>query len=134
MPRRLTLLLLLSVVALLAAAGGAASAPRLDFAYDPKAPLAYVDRGTVVGTHGTVHDVSFRSQGRTVQGYLVLPSGSGRHGAVVVVHGSALGKIPAAYKRYLEHFLADTFKLRGTPLRIQFKAGVNPYADTAARR
>jgi dienelactone hydrolase len=32
--------------------------------------------------------VAFRSQGHTIQGYLVLPAGSGRHAAVVVVHGS----------------------------------------------
>ncbi|MEO5766662.1 MAG: ribosome biogenesis GTPase Der [Casimicrobiaceae bacterium] len=53
---------------------------------------------------------------------------------IVVIHGSALAHVPAAYRRYLEHFFADTFQLRGTPLRIQFKTGVNPYADTSARR
>jgi GTPase len=53
---------------------------------------------------------------------------------IVVVHGSALGHVPDAYRRYLEHFFADAFQLRGTPLRIQFKSGVNPYADTSARR
>ncbi|HEY3565027.1 MAG TPA: ribosome biogenesis GTPase Der [Casimicrobiaceae bacterium] len=53
---------------------------------------------------------------------------------IVVVHGSALAHVPDAYRRYLEHFFRDTFKLRGTPLRIQFKMGVNPYADSPARR
>ncbi|MEP7275703.1 MAG: GTP-binding protein, partial [Betaproteobacteria bacterium] len=53
---------------------------------------------------------------------------------IVVIHGSALAHVPAAYRRYLEHFFAHTFQLRGTPLRIQFKTGVNPYADTSARR
>ncbi|HEY1327865.1 MAG TPA: ribosome biogenesis GTPase Der [Casimicrobiaceae bacterium] len=53
---------------------------------------------------------------------------------LVVVHGSALGHVPEAYRRYLEHFLTETFQLRGTPLRIQFKSGVNPYADSTARR
>jgi GTP-binding protein len=52
---------------------------------------------------------------------------------LVVVHGSALGGVPDAYRRYLEHFLAEAFQLRGTPLRIQFKTGVNPYADNARR-
>jgi GTP-binding protein len=58
----------------------------------------------------------------------------GSNPPIVVIHGSALAKVPDAYRRYLEHFFADAFKLRGTPLRIQFKAGVNPYADTATRR
>jgi GTP-binding protein len=53
---------------------------------------------------------------------------------LVVIHGSALGHVPDAYRRYLEHFLTDAFQLRGTPLRIQFKTGVNPYADSNARR
>ena len=52
----------------------------------------------------------------------------GMNPPVVVIHGSALDRIPDAYRRYLERFLADAFKLRGTPLRIQFKVGVNPYA------
>ncbi|CAG1002764.1 GTPase Der [Burkholderiales bacterium] len=58
----------------------------------------------------------------------------GSNPPVVVIHGTALAKIPEAYRRYLEHFFADAFQLRGTPLRIQFKTGVNPYAGTAARR
>jgi GTP-binding protein len=53
---------------------------------------------------------------------------------VVVIHGSALAHVPDTYRRYLERFFAETFKLRGTPLRIQFKSGVNPYADSTARR
>jgi GTP-binding protein len=53
---------------------------------------------------------------------------------LVIVHGSALGHVPDAYRRYLEHFLTEAFQLRGTPLRIQFKTGVNPYAESNARR
>src|SRR6185437_7665750 len=53
---------------------------------------------------------------------------------LVVIHGSALSQVPDSYRRYLEHFFRDAFQLRGTPLRIQFKTGVNPYADSTARR
>jgi GTPase len=58
----------------------------------------------------------------------------GMNPPLVIIHGSALVHVPAAYRRYLEHFFTDAFQLRGTPLRIQFKTGVNPYADTNARR
>ena len=58
----------------------------------------------------------------------------GMNPPLVIIHGSALNHVPDAYRRFLEHFFSDAFKLRGTPLRIQFKAGVNPYADTNARR
>jgi GTP-binding protein len=53
---------------------------------------------------------------------------------IVVVHGSALARVSDSYRRYLERFFAEAFQLRGTPLRIQFKTGVNPYADSTARR
>jgi GTP-binding protein len=50
------------------------------------------------------------------------------------MHGTALTQVPESYRRYLERFFAETFKLRGTPLRVQFKSGVNPYADPSNRR
>ena len=53
---------------------------------------------------------------------------------LIVVHGTALRHVPDAYRRYLERFFAEAFQLRGTPLRIQFKSGANPYAENPARR
>jgi len=58
----------------------------------------------------------------------------GQNPPLIVIHGSALGQIPVSYRRYLEHFFIEAFQLRGTPLRIQFKSGTNPYADAPARR
>ena len=34
----------------------------------------------------------------------------------------------------MTQFFLEAFQLRGTPLRIQFKTGKNPYADAATRR
>ncbi len=53
---------------------------------------------------------------------------------LVVIHGTALRHVPDAYCRYLERFFADAFQLRGTPLRIQFKTGSNPYVESSPRR
>jgi len=58
----------------------------------------------------------------------------GMNPPVIVIHGTSLSQVPKTYVRYLEHFFLEAFQLRGTPLRIQFKTGKNPYADTAARR
>ena len=58
----------------------------------------------------------------------------GMNPPVVVIHGTALAGVPDSYRRYLERFFAEAFQLRGTPLRIQFKTGANPYADAASRR
>lgn len=53
----------------------------------------------------------------------------GSNPPVVVIHGNALEHVPPAYVRYLEHVFVETFKLQGTPLRIQFKITKNPYVD-----
>jgi uncharacterized protein len=60
------------------------------FSYDPFMPLRYVDRGRVNTRDSAlaVHDVSFTSGGRRIDGYLVVPPGGGRRPAVVFVHGS----------------------------------------------
>ena len=58
----------------------------------------------------------------------------GHNPPLVIIHGSALSEIPDSYRRYLERFFSETFKLRGTPLRVQFRTGANPYADSPARR
>ena len=58
----------------------------------------------------------------------------GQNPPLIIIHGSALSHIPATYRRYLEHFFSAAFQLRGTPLRIQFKTGANPYADAPKRR
>jgi GTP-binding protein len=57
----------------------------------------------------------------------------GSNPPLIVVHGSALEKVPASYIRYLERIFCDAFKLQGTPLRIEFKSGKNPFADKAPR-
>lgn len=46
----------------------------------------------------------------------------------IVIHGSALDRLPQAYRRYLERFFRQAFQLRGTPLKIEFRSGANPYA------
>jgi GTP-binding protein len=51
----------------------------------------------------------------------------GSNPPLVVIHGSALNEIPDSYRRYLEKTFRETFDLQGTPLRIQFRQGNNPY-------
>ena len=53
----------------------------------------------------------------------------GRNPPVVVVHGTAVGAVPASYRRYLEADFRKVFRLEGTPLRIEFRSGRNPFAD-----
>ena len=53
----------------------------------------------------------------------------GHNPPLVVIHGSGLANLADSYKRYLENHFRDSFELQGTPLRVQFQQGANPYAD-----
>ncbi len=52
----------------------------------------------------------------------------------IIIHGTGLARVPASYRRYLEHFFRDAFELMGTPLKIEFRQGLNPYDKRRARR
>lgn len=45
-----------------------------------------------------------------------------------IIHGNQTEHVPAAYKRYLMNFFIEALRLRGTPVRMEFKTGKNPYA------
>jgi GTP-binding protein len=53
----------------------------------------------------------------------------GSNPPVIVIHGTALDHVPASYTRYLEKTFLEAFRLQGTPLRIQYKTGKNPYVN-----
>ena len=52
----------------------------------------------------------------------------GMNPPVIVIHGSALEHIADSYRRFLERSFLETFKLQGTPLRVQFCTAHNPFA------
>jgi GTP-binding protein len=52
----------------------------------------------------------------------------------IIIHGNALDRVPESYKRYLEGYFRDAFSLAGTPMRIEFRTGRNPYAGKAKKK
>ena len=52
----------------------------------------------------------------------------------IVIHGTALNQISDSYRRYLERFFRETFQLQGTPLKIEFRQGRNPYDKRREKR
>lgn len=52
----------------------------------------------------------------------------GRNPPIIVIHGNQTERVPDAYKRYLINRFRAIFKLQGTPIRVEFKSGENPYA------
>jgi GTP-binding protein len=53
----------------------------------------------------------------------------GMNPPVIVIHGNSLDQVSESYKRFLEGRFRKEFDLVGTPLRIQMKSALNPYAD-----
>ena len=52
----------------------------------------------------------------------------GNNPPTFVVHGNQTADVPKAYSRYLENKYRTVLKISGTPIRIEFKTGDNPFA------
>jgi GTP-binding protein len=52
----------------------------------------------------------------------------GRNPPVIVIHGNQTEHLPKAYVRYLENVFREAFHLQGTPVRLEFRSSVNPFA------
>ncbi|MEX2961394.1 ribosome biogenesis GTPase Der [Microbulbifer sp. TYP-18] len=52
----------------------------------------------------------------------------GQNPPVVVIHGNQTDQVPAHYVRYLEKTFRNALELHGTPVKIEFRSGENPYA------
>jgi GTP-binding protein len=58
----------------------------------------------------------------------------GSNPPIVVVHGNHVDGVKDAYTRFLEKTFRRTFQLSGTPLRVQYKQGANPFAEDEEKR
>ena len=64
-------------------------------------------------------------QGRRIK--LRYAHQGGRNPPVIVVHGNQTESVPDSYRRYLANRFREEFNLFGTPIRVEFKSGKNPY-------
>jgi GTP-binding protein len=48
---------------------------------------------------------------------------------VVVIHGNQTQHVPDTYRRFLENHFRETFRLKGTPMRVEFRTDENPFKD-----
>jgi GTP-binding protein len=51
----------------------------------------------------------------------------GRNPPVIVIHGNQTERVPRSYQRYLVNTFRAALQLKGTPLRVEFRTGANPY-------
>lgn len=52
---------------------------------------------------------------------------------IIVVHGRQADKVSQVYKRYLSNWFLKQLKLFGTPLRIEFRQGDNPFSPRSGK-
>lgn len=65
-----------------------------------------------------------------VQGRRAKPKyahAGGYNPPVIIIHGTQVKDLSNNYKRYLMNYFRHSLKIRGTPLRIQFNEGTNPF-------
>lgn len=51
----------------------------------------------------------------------------GKNPPRIIIHGNQTDSTPNSYRRYLENTFREVLKLHGTPIRIEFKQGDNPF-------
>jgi GTP-binding protein len=51
----------------------------------------------------------------------------GHNPPTIIVHGNQVDAVPGAYKRYLINVFREALSIEGTPLRIEFRSGDNPF-------
>jgi GTP-binding protein len=52
----------------------------------------------------------------------------GRNPPIIVIHGAQAERTPEDYRRYLMNCFRQSFKLFGTPVRVDFRSEDNPFA------
>jgi GTP-binding protein len=52
----------------------------------------------------------------------------GHNPPLIIIHGNQGKQLSASYVRYLQGFFRKALRLTGTPVRLEFKEGENPYA------
>ncbi|BBI59590.1 hypothetical protein HSBAA_08960 [Vreelandella sulfidaeris] len=55
----------------------------------------------------------------------------GSNPPIIVVHGNQTEALPEAYRRYLTNTFRKVLKVRGTPIRFEFRSGSNPFDNMA---
>jgi GTPase len=57
----------------------------------------------------------------------------GQRPPLIVIHGNQVAALPDSYRRYLAGCFRKAFRLRGTPIRVEVRAGKNPFAGKRNR-
>jgi len=51
----------------------------------------------------------------------------GNNPPIIVIHGNQTDAVPDSYKRFLQKRFMEAMRLEGTPIRLEFRTGDNPF-------
>jgi GTP-binding protein len=51
----------------------------------------------------------------------------GTNPPTIVIHGNQVDEVPGSYKRYLNNYFREALDITGTPIKLEFRSGDNPY-------
>ncbi|GAB6046608.1 ribosome biogenesis GTPase Der [Methyloparacoccus murrellii] len=51
----------------------------------------------------------------------------GTNPPTIVIHGNQIDEIPGSYKRYLINYFREALAISGTPIKLEFRTGDNPF-------
>ncbi|RQW78190.1 MAG: ribosome biogenesis GTPase Der [Methylococcus sp.] len=51
----------------------------------------------------------------------------GTNPPTIVIHGNQVDEVPGSYKRYLNNYFREALDITGTPIKLEFRSGENPY-------
>lgn len=68
-------------------------------------------------------------QGRNIK--LRYAHQGGQNPPLIIIHGNRIEHVPEAYRRYLVGMYRKRLQLWGTPIRVEFRSGENPYQPSS---
>jgi len=106
--------------------------PAIDRAFESaqaELPTAQLNRVLEKALQATPPPVA---RGRRIK--LKFAHQSGHNPPRVTIYGNLTDHVPDSYRRYLGNAFRSAFKLEGTPVRIEFEQGENPYLEKKPKR
>lgn len=81
---------------------------------------------TVILEHAVKKHQPPLARGRRIKLRYAHPGGY--NPPLIIIHGNQTGRLPRAYQLYLSNTFREVLQLKGTPVRLEFKSGDNPFA------
>ena len=97
----------------------------IENAYSSATDKLSTNKLTLILQDAVLHHQPPLVKGRRIK--LRYAHAGGKNPPIIVIHGNQVEEIPRHYTRYLEKTFCRVLELHGTPIRIEYRSGENPY-------